>query len=149
MTSKSKMVYIDKLDDIVNKYNNAYHRAIKMKPIDLKSSTYIDSSKEINDEDPKFKIVDIVRISKFKNIFAKSYVSNWSDEIFVIRKVKNTVPWTQVVSDLKGEEIVGGFHKKESQKSNQKEFRVEKVTERKGNKLFKLNRKAQTKKTDK
>ena len=143
------MVYIDKLDDIVNKYNNAYHRAIKMKPIDLKSSTYIDSSKEINDEDPKFKIVDIVRISKFKNIFAKSYVPNWSDEIFVIRKVKNTVPWTQVVSDLKGEEIVGRFHKKESQKSNQKEFRVEKVTERKGNKLFKLNRKAQTKKTDK
>ena len=143
------MVYIDKLDDIVNKYNNAYHRAIKMKPIDLKSSTYIDSSKEINDEDPKFKIVDIVRISKFKNIFAKSYVPNWSDEIFVIRKVKNTVPWTQVVSDLKGEEIVGRFHKKESQKSNQKEFRVEKVTERKGNKLSKLNRKAQTKKTDK
>ena len=143
------MVYIDKLDDIVNKYNNAYHRAIKMKPIDLKSSTYIDSSKEINDEDPKFKIVDIVRKSKFKNIFAKSYVPNWSDEIFVIRKVKNTVPWTQVVSDLKGEEIVGRFHKKESQKSNQKEFRVEKVTERKGNKLFKLNRKAQTKKTDK
>ena len=149
MTSISKMVYIDKLDDIVNKYNNAYHRAIKMKPIDLKSSTYIDSSKEINDEDPKFKIVDIIRISKFKNIFAKSYVPNWSDEIFVIRKVKNTVPWTQVVSDLKGEEIVGGFHKKESQKSNQKEFRVEKVTERKGNKLSKLNRKAQTKKTDK
>ena len=143
------MVYIDKLDDIVNKYNNAYHRAIKMKPIDLKSSTYIDSSKEINDEDPKFKIVDIIRISKFKNIFAKSYVPNWSDEIFVIRKVKNTVPWTQVVSDLKGEEIVGRFHKKESQKSNQKEFRVEKVTERKGNKLSKLNRKAQTKKTDK
>ena len=143
------MVYIDKLDDIVNKYNNAYHRTIKMKPIDLKSSTYIDSSKEINDEDPKFKIVDIVRKSKFKNIFAKSYVPNWSDEIFVIRKVKNTVPWTQVVSDLKGEEIVGRFHKKESQKSNQKEFRVEKVTERKGNKLFKLNRKAQTKKTDK
>ena len=143
------MVYIDKLDDIVNKYNNAYHRAIKMKPIDLKSSTYIDSSKEINDEDPKFKIVDIVRKSKFKNIFAKSYVPNWSDEIFVIRKVKNTVPWTQVVSDLKGEEIVGRFHKKESQKSNQKEFRVEKVTERKGNKLSKLNRKAQTKKTDK
>ena len=88
------MVYIDKLDDIVNKYNNAYHRAIKMKHIDLKSSTYIDSSKEINDEDPKFKIVDIVRKSKFKNIFAKSYVPNWSDEIFVIRKVKNTVPWT-------------------------------------------------------
>ena len=65
-----------------------------MKHIDLKSSTYIDSSKEINDEDPKFKIVDIVRKSKFKNIFAKSYVPNWSDEIFVIRKVKNTVPWT-------------------------------------------------------
>ena len=71
MTSISKNVYIDKLDDIVNKYNNTYHSTIKMKPVDVKSNTYIDSSKEINNKDPKFKIGDIVRISKYKNIFAR------------------------------------------------------------------------------
>ena len=136
MTSISKNVYIDKLDDIVNKYNNTYHSTIKMKPVDVKSNTYIDSSKEINNKDPKFKIGDIVRISKYKNIFAKGYVPNWSEEVFVIKKVKNTVPWIYLVCDLKGEEIVGTFYKKELQKTNQKEFRVEKVIQRKGNKLF-------------
>ena len=135
MTSVSKNVYIDKLDDIVNKYNNTYHSTIKMKPVDVKSNTYIDSSKEINDKDPKFKIGDIVRISKYKNIFAKGYVPNWSEEVFVIKKVKNTVPWTYVISDLKGEEIIRTFYEKELQKTNQKEFRVEKVIKRKGDKL--------------
>ena len=71
MNSISKNVYIDKLDDIVNKYNNAYHRTIKMKPADVKPSAYIDSSKEINDEDYKFKIGDIVRISKYIKHFCK------------------------------------------------------------------------------
>ena len=71
MTSISQNVYIDKLADIVNKYNKKYHNAIKMKPVDVKSNTYIDSNKEISDKDPKFKIVDIARISKYKNIFAK------------------------------------------------------------------------------
>ena len=136
MTSISKNVYIDKLDDIVNKYNNTYHSTIKMKPVDVKSNTYIDSSKEINDKDPKFKIGDIVRISKYKNIFAKGYVPNWSEEVFVIKKVRNTVPWTYVISDLKVEEIVGTFCEKEEQKTNQKEFRVEKVIKRKGDKLY-------------
>ena len=116
-------MYIDKLDDIDNKYNNTYHRAIKMKPVDLKPRTYVDSSKKIND---KFKIGDIVRISKYRNIFAKGYVPNWSEEVFVIKKVKNTLPWTYVISDIKGEEIVGTFYEKELQKTNQKEFRVEK-----------------------
>ena len=92
MTSISKSMYIDRLDDTVNKYNNTYPSTIKMKPVDLKSSTYIDSSKEIDEEDPKFKITDIVRISKYKNIFAKGYVPNWSEEVFVIKKVKSTVP---------------------------------------------------------
>ena len=91
MTLILKNVYIDKLDDIVHEYNNTYHCTIKMKSVDVKSSTYIDSSKEINDEDPKFKIADIVRISKYKNVFAKGYVTNWSEEDFVIAKVKNTV----------------------------------------------------------
>ena len=71
MTSISQNVYIDKLADIVNKYNKKYHNAIKMKPVDVKSNTYIDSNKEISDKDPKFKIADIARISKYKNIFAK------------------------------------------------------------------------------
>ena len=136
MTSISKNVYIDKLDDIVNKYNNTYHSTIKMKPVDVKSSTYIDSSKEINDKDPKFKIGDIVRISKYKNIFAKGYDPNWSEEVFVIKKVKNTVPWAYVISDLKDKEIVGTFYQKALQKTNQKEFRVEKVIKRKGDKLY-------------
>ena len=79
-------MYTDKLYDIVNKYHNTYHRTIKMEPVCVKSSTYIEYSKEINDEDPKFKIVDIVRISKYKNIFANGYVPNWSEEVFVIKK---------------------------------------------------------------
>ena len=106
-------MYIDKLDDIANKYNNTYHSRIKMKPADLKSNTYIDSSKEGNDKNLKFKISDIVRISKAKNIFVKGYVPNWSERIFVIKKVKNTVSWTYVISELKGDEIVGTFYKKE------------------------------------
>ena len=87
-------MYINKLDNIVNKYNNTYHRTIKMKPVDVKNNTYIDSNKEVNDKDPKFKVADHVRISKYKNTFAKGYTPNWSEEIFVIKEVKNTVPWT-------------------------------------------------------
>ena len=136
MTLIAKNVYIDKLDDIVNKYNNTYHSTIKMKPIDVKWSTYIDSSEEINNKDLKFKIGGIVRISNYKNIFAKGYAPNWSEEVFVIKKVKNTVPWTNVITDLKGEEIVGTFYEKELQKTNQKEFWVEKVINGKGDKLY-------------
>ena len=86
MTSVSKDFYIDKLDDIVNKYNKTYQNRIKMKPGDLKLSAYIDFSKEINEKDPKFKIGDTVKISKYKNIFAKGYVPNWSEEVSVIKK---------------------------------------------------------------
>ena len=82
MTSVSKNVYIDKLDDIVNKYYNTYHRTTKMKPVDVKDNPYIDLEKEVNDKDPKFKIVDHIRISKYKNIFAKVYMPNWSKEVF-------------------------------------------------------------------
>ena len=76
MTSISKNVYIDKLDDIVHRYNNEKHRTIKMKPIDVKDNTYIDFSKEVNENDPKFKVCDHVGISKYKNIFAKGYTQN-------------------------------------------------------------------------
>ena len=86
MTSISKNVYIDKLNDMVNEQNNTYHTTIKMKPIDVKDNTYINIDKEINNKDPKFKVGDRVRISKYKNIFAKGYTPNWSEEIFVIKK---------------------------------------------------------------
>ena len=136
MTSISKNVYIDKLDDIVDEYNNTYHTTIKMKPIDVKDNTYINTSKEINNKDPKFKVGDRVRISKYKRIFAKGYMPNWSEEVFVIKNVKNTIPWTYVINDLNGEEIIGTFYEKELQKTNQKEFRIEKVIRRKGDKLY-------------
>ena len=110
MTTISKILYIDKLDDIVNKYNDTYHRTIKMKPVDVKDNTYIDFGKDVNDKDPKFKVRDHVRSSKYKNIFAKGYMPNWSEEIFVIKEVKNTVPWTYVINDLNGEEIIGTFY---------------------------------------
>ena len=136
MTSISKNVYIDKLDDIVDEYNNTYHTTIKMKPIDVKDNTYINTSKEINNKDPKFKVDDYVRISKYKNIFTKGYMPNWSEEVFVIKKVKNTVPWTYVINDLNGEEITGTFYDKELQKTSQEEFRIEKVIRPKGDKLY-------------
>ena len=140
MTSISKNVYIDKLDDIVDEYNNTYHTTIKMKPIYVKDNTYINTDKEINNKDPKFKVDDRVRISKYKNIFAKGYMPNWSEEVFVIKKIKNTVPWTYVINDLNGEEITGTFYEKELQKTNQEEFRIvirrNKVITRKGDKLY-------------
>ena len=114
-----KNVYINKLDDIVNEYNNTYHRTIKMKPVDVEDDTYIDFKKEVNDKDPKFKVGDHVRISKYKNIFAKGYTPNWSGEGFVITKVKNAGPWTHVINDLNDEEIIGTFYEKELQKTNQ------------------------------
>ena len=136
MTSISKNVYIDKLDDIVDEYNNTYHTTIKMKPIDVKDNTYINASKEINNKDPKFKVGDRVKISKYKNIFAKGYMPNWSEEVFVIKKVKNTIPWTYVINDLNGKEIIGTFYEKELQKTNQEEFRIEKVIRQKGDKIY-------------
>ena len=139
MTSVSKKMYIDELDDIVNEYNNTYRTTIKMKPIDVKDNTYINIDKEINDKDPKLKVGDRVRISKYKNIFAKGCTANWSEEVFVINKVKNiknTRPWTYVINDLNGEEIIRTFYEKELQKTSQEEFRIEKVIKRKGNKIF-------------
>ena len=130
-------MYIDKLANIANEYNNTYHRTIKMKPGDVEdNNTYIDFEKEVNDkEDLTFKVGDHIRISKYKNIFANGYTPNWS-EVFIIKKVKNTVPWTYIINDLKGEEIIGTFYEKKLQKTNQKEFRIEKILKRKGDKLY-------------
>ena len=116
MTAVSKNVYFDVLDDIVNKYNNTVHRTIKMKPIDVKDNTYVDSKKEVNDKNPKFKVGDHVRISNYKNIFPKGYIPNWSEEVFVVSKIKNTVPWTYVISDLNDEPIAGMFYEKNCKK---------------------------------
>ena len=112
MTLVSKNVHVDKLDDILNKYNNTYHRTMKMEPIDVKSSTYIDFGTENNDKYPKFKGGDHVGISKYQNIFSKGNGPNRREEVFVIKNVKNTVPWTYVVSDINSEKIVGMFYKK-------------------------------------
>ena len=102
-----------------------------MKPIDVQDNTYINTDKETNDKDPKFKVGDRVRISKYKNIFAKGYTLNWSEEVFAIKKVKNIVPWTYVINDLNGEETMGIFYEKELQKTSQEEFRIEKVIKKK------------------
>ena len=136
MTSVSKNVYIDKLANIANEYNNTYHRTIKMKPGDVEdNNTYIDFEKEVNDKDLTFKVGDHIRISKYKNIFANGYTPNWS-EVFIIKKVKNTVPWTYIINDLKGEEIIGTFYEKKLQKTNQREFIIEKILRKKGDKLY-------------
>ena len=132
MTSISKNVYNDKLEDIVNEHNNPYHRTIKMKSVYVKDNTYIDSMELHPIKDPKFKVGDHVRTSKYKNIFAKGYTPNWSEEVFVIKKVKNTIPWAYVIIELNGEEIIGTFYEKEPQKNNQQEFRIEKVIKKKG-----------------
>ena len=98
--------------------------------------TFIDFKKEVNDKDPKFKVGDHLRISKYRNIFAKGYTPNWSEEVFMINKVKNTVPWTYVISDLNDNEIIGTFYERELQKTNQQEIRIEKIIKKKGDKLF-------------
>ena len=119
ITSISKNVQTNKLDNIVNKHNNAYHRTnrtIEIKSVHAKSKTYIDSSKRINDKGPNFKIDDMVRILKYKNTFVEGYTPNLSKEVFVIKKVKNIVPQTYIINDLIGEETVETFYEKEFQK---------------------------------
>ena len=136
MTAISKNVYFDVLNDIVDEYNNIYHRTIKMKSIDVRDDSFAEYNEEPNEKDPKFKVGDHVRISKYKNIFAKGNARNWSEKIFVVKKIKNAVPWTYVISNLNKEEILGSVYEKELQKTNQKEFRIEKVIKTKGKKLY-------------
>ena len=112
MTATGKNVYYDVLDDVVNKDNNTNHSTIKMKPIDVKNNkiVYID---EHNEKDNKFKVGDRVRISRYKNVFAKGYSPNWSSEIFIVDKINDTVPYTYNLKDLNDEEIIGSFYDKE------------------------------------
>ena len=109
-----------------------------MKPADVKDNTYSNSIKEVNDIDLKFRVGDHVRISKYKNIFAKCSTPNWSEEVFEISKFKITVPWTYVINDLNGEKIWLDWSilLKRTAKTNQKEFRIEKLIKKKGNKLY-------------
>ena len=136
MISISKNMYIDKLDDLVNEYNNTYSNTFKIEPANVKSSVHIDSDAKNNDKHPKLEVSYHVRKSKYKNVFSKDYNPNWSEEVFVIKKVKNAVPWTYAISDLNGEKILGTFYEEEMQKTNQTEFRVEKVINIKGDKLY-------------
>ena len=136
MTAFTKNVYFDVLYDIVNKYNTTVHRTIKMKPIDVTDDSYTEYNEDFNKKDPNFKVGDHVRISKYKTIFAKGYTPNWSEEVFVVSKIKNTVPWTYIVSDLNGEKITGSFYEKELQKTSQENFRIKKVLKRKEDKLY-------------
>ena len=86
MTAISKNVYSDVLDDIVDEYNNAFHKTIKMRPIDVGDDSFAEYNEESNEKDPKFKVDDHVQISKFQNVFAKRYTPNWSEEIFIVKK---------------------------------------------------------------
>ena len=106
------------LDDIVNKHNNTVHRTIKKKPIDITSGSYTEYNEDYNVTKPKFKVGGHVRIPKYKNIFAKWCTQNWSEEGFVVSKIKNTVPWTYLIGDLNGEKTAGIFYEKELQKTN-------------------------------
>ena len=114
-------MYIDKLDNIVNECNNTCHRTIKMTPIDVKGNTYINIDKKVNNNDPKFQAVDR---------------ANWSEEFFVIKEIKNTVTWAYVINDINDEEIIETFYEKELQKIVQREFSIDIVTKKKGNKLY-------------
>ena len=87
-------------------------KAIKIKPIDVKSNSYAEYNVDSDEKDSKLSIGDNVRISRYKNIFAKGYIPNWSEEVFAISKIKSTVPWAYVISDLNGEEVIGTFYEK-------------------------------------
>ena len=135
MAAVSKNVYFDALDGVVDKYNNTYQNIVKIKSTDVKSNYYTEYNVDSNDKDPKFKIGDHIRISKYKNSFAEEWAPNWSEEVFLISKIKNTVPWTYFVNDLNGKGFVGTFHEKELQKTKTEEFRTKRVIKIKRNKL--------------
>ena len=136
MTAISKNVYFDVLDNIVDKYNNTVHKTIKMEPIDVTSDSYAQYNEDSNKKELKFKVGDCVRIWKYKNIFAKGYTQTWPEEIFIISKIKNTVPWTSVITDVNGEPIARTFYEKEFQKTIPEKFRIEKVIKRKRDKFY-------------
>ena len=124
MTAVLKNVYFDVLNNIFDKYNNTVHRTITMKPIDVTPDSYAEYNEDSNKKDHKFKVGDHVRISKYKSIFPKGYIQNWSEELFVFSKIKNTssVDISSVISDLNGEPSTGSFYGKKIHKANQEQF---------------------------
>ena len=116
MAAVSKNVYFDVLDDIVNKYNNTVHRSIKMKPIDVTSDSYAEYNEDSNEKDPKFKVGDHVRISKYKNIFAKGYTQNWSEDAFVVSKIKIQFRGLMLLVTWMVNQLLEVFMKKNSKK---------------------------------
>ena len=95
-----------------------------MKPIDVTDDSYAEYNEDFSKKDPKFKVGDHVKISKYKNVFAKGYFPNCSEEVFVVSKIKNTVPWIYTINDLNGEEITGSFYVTELEKTSQEKFRI-------------------------
>ena len=117
MTATGKNVYYDVLDDVVNEYNNTKHNTIKMKEKDVKNENnrvYIDDHIK---KSARYNVGDRVRISKFRNIFAKGYTPNWSREMFIVNKINDTVPYTYNLKNLNDEEIIGSFHDRELQRT--------------------------------
>ena len=115
MTAISKNVYFDVWDDIVNKYNTLFIE-LKTKPIEVTDDYYAEYNENSNKKDPKFKVGENVRISKYKNIFAKGYTPNWSEKVFVINKIENKVPWTYVISTWMVKKLLEAFIKKNCKK---------------------------------
>ena len=134
MISLFKNVYINKLDLIVTEYKNIYHRTTDEKPADVKSSTCIDFGVEKSNRDSKFEVDNHARVSKYKTISAKGYTRNWSEEVFEIKKNKSAVPWMYVIEDVNDKKLMESFRKKNYKKSNQIEFKIEKVIKKKGDK---------------
>ena len=124
MTAVWKIFYFDVLDDIIDKYNNTFHKTIEIKPIDFKSDSYAEYNVDSDEKSPKFKVSDRVRISKYKNIFAKE--CTLKKKFSLLAKLKMQFHGL-VINDLNGREIVETFDEKELQKTNQKEMRIEKV----------------------
>ena len=136
MTSIQQNIYFDLLNDIVDKYNNTVHKTIKMKPIEVTDDSYAEYNEIANKKNPKSKVGDNIRISKSKNILVKDILQIGQKKFLLLIKLKNTVPWTYAIRDLNGEEITGSCYEKELRKTNQKEFRIEKVLKREGDKLY-------------
>ena len=123
------------LKDLFDLYNNAVHRTIRMKPIGVTFYSYAEQNEDSKEKDPKFQVDDHARISKYKNIFAEGYAQNWSEEVSIITKIKNRIPWIYVISELNGEPITGRFYEEELQKTSQEIFRIEKIIKRKSDNL--------------
>ena len=146
-TVNNNNVYWDKIDKLVNDYNNARHSSIKMTPVEATkkaneskvwSSLYGDLI-YLKPGKPKFAIGDKVRISKYKRqVFDKGYTPNWTEEIFVIKKILPTKPVTYSIVDLMGESIKGSFYEQEVQRAKQQTFRIEKVIRRDNKKRLSL-----------